>query len=246
VEFTLPSQLRLRSPSASDQLVTTLRQLILEGTLAPGSPLPEVQMAEAFGTSRTTIRDAVRELAHQGLVRLERHRTARVVEMTVEDAADIYRLRRALELGAADNVGALTADEIERVNGALERLRNAVNGGDWSQVVFADVEFHETIVSLHRSPRFLRCFQIIKSELAFCLAVIRMHEREDEQPERIVREHDDIRAAIVGGDVAEARALIAAHCSYYEERVTQALRAAGDRDGAPPADSSNGRGAARS
>jgi DNA-binding GntR family transcriptional regulator len=227
VDFTLPPQLRLRSPSAADQVVTALRQLILEGTLAPGSPLPEVQLAEAFDTSRTTIRDAVRDLAHQGLVRVERHRTARVVEMTVEDAADIYRLRRALELGAVEHVGALTAEEVDRVNRALERLRTAAHAGDWSQVVSADVEFHETIVSLHRSPRFLRCFQVIKSELAFCLAVIRLHEREDEQPERIVREHDEIREAIVDGDVAEARALLAAHCSYYEERVKQALGQSG-------------------
>jgi DNA-binding GntR family transcriptional regulator len=224
VEFTLPPQLRLRSPSAADQLVTTLRRLILEGTLPPGSPLPEVQMAEAFGTSRTTIRDAVRDLAHQGLVRVERHRTARVVEMTVEDAADIYRLRRTLELGAVERVGALTAEEVDRVSSALERLRSAAEGDDWSQVVSADLQFHETIVSLHRSPRFLRCFQIIQSELAFCLAMIRMHEHEDEQPERIVREHEEIRDAIVSGDAAEARALLAAHFSYYEERMAQALR----------------------
>jgi len=223
MELVLPPDIRLRKLSAADQIVAALRQLILEGTLAPGTPLREIPLADAFDVSRTTIRDAVRALVREGLARHERHRSAVVAELTPEDAVDIYLVRRFLELGAADHVAAMSVAEVDRVNGAFERLREVAPTGDWFRVVSADLDFHESIVSLHRSPRFLRCFGTIKSELAFCLAVIRLHEHEERAPDRIIREHDEIRQAVVRGSVSETRALLAAHISYYQERVTDAL-----------------------
>jgi DNA-binding GntR family transcriptional regulator len=223
-EFTLPPVVRLQRLSASDQIVGVLRELILDGTISPAMPLREVPLAKAFDVSRTTIRDAVRDLVHEGLVRQERHRSAVVVDMSPEDAADIYRVRRFLELSAAENVATMTAEEIDRVDGAFERLRKLAPTGDWFQIVRSDLDFHESIISLHRSPRLLRCFGLIKSELGFCLAVIRRHEHEDRNPDRIVREHDEIRQAVVSGSVSEARALLSAHISYYEERVADGLR----------------------
>jgi len=239
MEFALPPDIRLRKLSAADQIVAALRQLILEGTLAPGTPLREIPLAEAFDVSRTTVRDAVRALVHEGLARHERHRSAVVAEMTPEDAADIYLVRRFLELSAADHVAAITGEEVDRVNGAFDRLHKLAPTGDWFRVVSADLDFHESIVCLHRSSRLLRCFGTIKSELAFCLAVIRLHEHEDKAPDRIVREHDEIRQAVVGGRVSESRALIAAHISYYEERVTDTLRQRIGKD--QPYASSDGR-----
>jgi DNA-binding GntR family transcriptional regulator len=230
VELVLPPNLRLQSLSAADQIVAALRQLILDGTLPPRTPLREVALAEAFDVSRTTIRDAVRTLAHEGLARHERHRSAVVVDMAPEDAADIYAVRRLLELSATEHMGAMTPEELERVNGAFDRLKQLVLIGGWSEVVSADLEFHKSIISVHRSPRLLRCFEAIESELAFCLSLIRMHEHEPDNPDRIIREHDEIRAAIVSGSVAETRALLAAHFSYYEERVTDALRRRMDKD----------------
>jgi DNA-binding GntR family transcriptional regulator len=234
VDLPLPPNLRLRSLSAADQIAGALRELILDGTLPPRTPLREVPLAEAFDVSRTTIRDAVRDLGHLGLVRHERHRSAIVADISAEDAADIYRVRRLLELSAADHVETMTAAEVEHVNGAFERLRRLVLVGDWSQIVAADLDFHETIISLHRSPRVMRCFESIKSELAFCLSLIRLHEHEDEKPDRIIREHDEIREAIVDGRAGEARALLAAHFSYYEQRVVEALRERKRIDQRPP------------
>jgi DNA-binding GntR family transcriptional regulator len=223
-EFSLPPDIRLRRPSAADQTVAALRELILDGSLSPGMPLREVPLANAFDVSRSTIRDAVRALVHEGLVRQQRHRSAVVVDMSPGDAADIYRVRRFLELSAADHVASMTAEELDRVNSAFDRLRKLAPTADWFQVVSADLDFHESIISLHRSPRLVRCFGLIRSELAFCLALIRLHQHEDQKPDRIIREHDEIRQAIVSGIVSEARALLSAHISYYEERVADALR----------------------
>jgi DNA-binding GntR family transcriptional regulator len=229
-EAGLPPDVRLRRLSAADELVAAMRELILDGTFGPGMPLREVPLAKAFDVSRTTIRDAVRALVQEGLVRQERHRSAVVVDLSPADAADIYRVRRFLELSAADHVAAMTSKEIDRVNGAFERLRNVASTRDWFEVVSADLDFHESIISLHGSPRLLRCFGLIKSELAFCLAVIRLYDHEERNPDRIIREHDEIRHAIVSGDVSEARALLSAHIAYYEERVADGLRHRGAKD----------------
>ena len=54
--------------------------------------------------------------------------------------------------------------------------------------------------------------------------LLRRHEREDEQPERVVAEHDSIRAAVLAGDPDHARAALARHMDYYEERTRGILR----------------------
>jgi DNA-binding GntR family transcriptional regulator len=209
--------------SAPDQVVGALRRQILEGRIAPDSPLREAALADSFGVSRNTIRAAIRDLVHEGLARHERNRGAIVVRLTDEDAHDLYAARRLLEVSAADRLPVALERHIDAVTAAYDDLARVVTGGRWDEIVVADAAFHRSIVGLHGSARLLRMFTAMESELAYFMSLIRLREHEEERPEQILAEHRALLEPITGREPRPARAAIAAHLAYYEERASLLL-----------------------
>ncbi len=94
--------------SLHDQLVARLRDLIIEGDLAPGDRVPERELCERIGVSRTPLREAFKVLAADGLIQLLPHRGATVARLTVTDIEEMFPVMGALEALA----GELAADRI--------------------------------------------------------------------------------------------------------------------------------------
>jgi len=210
-------------PSAPDHVIGVLRRQILDSEIPPDAPLREVALAESFGVSRNTVRAAIHGLVHEGLVRHVRNRGAVVVRLTEDDARDIYASRRLLEVSAADNLQQASAAQIEAVAAAYEDLAAAVKSARWSEIVVADVAFHRSVIGLHGSPRVLRMFTVLESELAYFMSLIRLREHEEERPEHILAEHYAVVEAVSERSPRAARAAIAAHLTYYEERARSLL-----------------------
>lgn len=213
----------LSGASAADQVVGVLRRQILENKIAPDSPLREMALSESFGVSRNTIRAAIRGLVHEGLARHEHNRGAVVVRLREEDAHDLYAARRLLEVSAADRLPVALESQIAAVSAAYDELARAVTTGQWAEIVVADVGFHRSLVGLHGSPRLLRMFTSMQSELAYFMSLIRLREQEEEHPEHILAEHRAVSDAVTARSVRAARAAIAGHLAYYEERASRLL-----------------------
>jgi DNA-binding GntR family transcriptional regulator len=223
VAFELPPHVRLPSASAADQVVATLRRMIVEGAIPPAARLREAQLATGFDVSRQTVREAIRQLVHEGLVRHDRHRGAVVVDLAESDVIDIYAARRVLETAGIDELLEAADEAVADVARAFERLVAAAGGGGWSDVVDADIAFHRTIAALTGSPRLLRGFDAITGELAFCLSVLRHVGDEARTPETIVAEHAGIAAAVARRDSGRARKLIAEHLGQNAHRLARSL-----------------------
>ena len=86
-----------RYRTATEFVEATLREAILSGAIAPGTPLRQEELATTFKVSRMPIREALRQLEAQALVDFEPHRGAVVVQITLLDAMDNYAIRAALE-----------------------------------------------------------------------------------------------------------------------------------------------------
>lgn len=84
--------------SAEEATTTTLRQAILKGVLAPGDRLRQEVLAAQLGVSRIPLRDAFRRLEAEGLIQIDGRRGARVASLSTEDVAELYELRRMLEV----------------------------------------------------------------------------------------------------------------------------------------------------
>jgi DNA-binding GntR family transcriptional regulator len=84
--------------TAEEATVATLRRAILQGVLSPGERLRQETLAAELGVSRIPLRDAFRRLEAEGLIRIDGRRGASVASLTIEDVAELYEMRRLLEV----------------------------------------------------------------------------------------------------------------------------------------------------
>ncbi len=128
----------------ADAITAQLRQEIIRGNLKPGHWLKQEELATRFDASPIPVREALRALAAEGLVRLIPHRGAVVTELSAEDILEIYEIRAILEAHAA-RLGAprLTDDQIRRLSDYLDQMEQP--GADVVMIVEANRLFHGLI-----------------------------------------------------------------------------------------------------
>jgi DNA-binding GntR family transcriptional regulator len=158
--------------STTEQVHRALREAIIQGEIPEGARLGEVRLARMLGTSRGTVREAIRHLVQEGLVESKLHRGAFVAALSLVDRLDVYVAREAIEMYAAtwlvehgDGVDLRPLEE------AMEELRTAAVGVDrpTERVIAADIEFHRELVALTGSPRLLRAYETLAAEARMLL-----------------------------------------------------------------------------
>lgn len=93
---------RIKRPTLHEELVERLRNLVVEDALKPGEKVPEKELCESYGVSRTPLREALKVLASEGFVILEANRGARVAEVTREEMENTFPVLAVLEQLAGD------------------------------------------------------------------------------------------------------------------------------------------------
>ena len=87
----------IKRPSLHEELVERLRNLVVEDALKPGEKVPEKDLCESFGVSRTPLREALKVLASEGLVVLQANRGARVAKVTLKELENTFPVIAVLE-----------------------------------------------------------------------------------------------------------------------------------------------------
>jgi len=142
----------------ADRAYAWIRDRIFAGEFGPGIHLKELELAARIRVSRSPVRDALRRLAGEGLVAMERDRGTYVNEFTREEIDEIFQLRAALEgYGAALAAQRMTEPVAERLEGLaakMEALERAKKGADvFSRFNLLNNEFHFTILGMANSRR---------------------------------------------------------------------------------------------
>ena len=131
-----------------DEVTHRLRNLILDGTLAPGLRLLQTSLAEKLGVSRTPLREALRVLQHEGFVEfIDGNKTLAVIDLSVEELLEMYELREVVDglaarLAAKQGINSATAKRLHR---ALVELRRASDPRALTRRAPAHADFHATI-----------------------------------------------------------------------------------------------------
>jgi len=97
----MSARIALQRVSTVDAIAASLRTRILDGELTAGERLRELELVDAYGVARHSLRAALRALAAEGLVTIEPNRGASVARLTATDVDALFELRAALELEAA-------------------------------------------------------------------------------------------------------------------------------------------------
>jgi DNA-binding GntR family transcriptional regulator len=131
-----------------------LRSAILDGRLSAGMALRQQELATLFGVSRMPVREALRQLEAQSLLRVETHKGAVVAPLINEDATDAYALRILLESEALrQSIPLLTAEDISRARSYIEQLEIET---DYSKMGTLNRMFHMALYSRAPNKRLLK------------------------------------------------------------------------------------------
>jgi DNA-binding GntR family transcriptional regulator len=134
-----------------EEVAESLRQRIFNRELVPGSWIDELKIAEAYGISRTPLREALKVLAAEGLVTMKVRRGAYVTEVSERDLADVYHLLSLLESDAVGVVAATaTALEIEELQALHQELEKAAKPENLNTEAFFEINerFHLRLLEI--------------------------------------------------------------------------------------------------
>ncbi len=210
-----------------ESIADQLRDEILDGRLAAGARLLETELAERFGVSRGPVRDALNELARQGLaVDLPRRGTF-VSRLSEQDLDEVYVLRRAIEEAAVRlAIAKASDDEIAAMYDRLDGVEAAYGSTDLPAAWEADMAFHRSYCRMSGNGRLLELFEGLASQTVLLMrTALATHASLAWTPP--VELHRRIADAIAARDVEEAVRAVGEHYQYTQDRLVASERVAG-------------------
>jgi DNA-binding GntR family transcriptional regulator len=189
-----------------------IRAGIIDGTYASGQHLTGESLAEAVGVSRTPVREALRRLHAEGLVRVVPNHGAYVTGWTRDDFAQIFGLRVVLESHAAELATPnLTAAQIGLIEHLAERTRILAAARPpkfREQIADANEELHLTIVAAAANPRLAAMIASLV-EMPLVMRTLRVYSQEDLM--RSAGHHRELAQAFRARDPQWAGAVMRSH-----------------------------------
>jgi DNA-binding GntR family transcriptional regulator len=214
--------MRVVTNSLHDEVAAQLRDLIFSGDLLPGSFVDEVAMAERLEISRTPLREALKVLAAEGLVRHEPRRGCFVSQVTEQDLDDIFPVIALLEgrcaFEAARNA---TEADLEALEALHVRLNKHAKAGRITQYYEVNFAIHEAIISLANN----RWLAQVIADLRKILKLARLQQLH--APGRLqqsLSEHMTVFAALKARDPEGAEAAMKTHLTRQREALRELAR----------------------
>jgi DNA-binding GntR family transcriptional regulator len=202
----LPFRSRGPAPSNTEVVADSLREAIVKGWLRPGERIKEIPLSEQLGVSRGPIREALRLLAHDGLVMIIPNRGAIVPTPTSADVLEVYAMRSSLGSLALRK---LMLEETELPVAALERelarFERAVARGKSARAADADLAYQSAIVAGAGLPRVTRQFDQLTWQVRIFIGTRGL--RFDDKLPLMLAEVGELHRAIVGRDLELAERL---------------------------------------
>lgn len=207
-------------PSYTVQTGEMLKENILEGKYQPGARLNEAELATSMGVSRSPIREAIQRLAKEGLVKIVPRKGAFVADLTFKEVEELFELREALEVKAAELAAQRISDaEIDQISRLLDRTDDAIQRKKYRQYPW-DLDFHKQIARCTKN-RYLE--ENICDTNIHLLLIRHKSGTEIGRAEKALQEHRKIFKALKKRDVNLAKASMEEHIRLSRMNVTNFL-----------------------
>ncbi len=205
----------LTTANLRGQAVEMLRASIVAGELEPGEIYSAPTLAERLGVSATPVREAMLDLANDGLVEPVRNRGFRVVVVDEDALDEISELRQMLEVPAMAKVVARAGDEeLAALFAKVDRIEATAEVSDAAEFLFADRDFHLSLLILGGNTRLVRLVGQLRNQTR--LAGIKVL-AESGQLMASALEHRPILEALCRRDAELAQDLMRAHLDHTRE-----------------------------
>lgn len=211
-----------RDATRSDQIRQKLEQEILAGLLSPGEHLNEGALGERFATSRTPIREAIRQLAAQGLVEVVPRKGAFVAEISLSKLLEVFELMRELEgLSARLATERITPEQKASLI-ELHKTCETLTHDEKDAQEYFDVSsgFHRIIFAATQN----RAIEDMANATYDRLMAYRRYQLDTvKRPQASFAEHSAVLEAILDGDSSRAETSMRAHAGRVSENAADLL-----------------------
>ncbi|KAB8187345.1 GntR family transcriptional regulator [Microbispora catharanthi] len=208
----------LRAPGAGarqnlrEQVAQALRDALVAGEMRPGVVYSAPALAVRFGVSATPVREAMLDLAKEGLFEALRNKGFRVAEVSERDLDEIIEIRRLIEVPTVARLaGESRGAEAEALRPLAEEIVSAAGRGDLLAYVAADQRFHLALLALSGNVRLVETVRDLRARA-------RLYGLRGLPDARMMaasaREHLDLLDALVRGDVQAAERLMNHHLQH--------------------------------
>lgn len=205
------------SGSTASRVADALREQVVSGELKPGTRLSEERFRERYGVSRSTLREAFQLLIRERLLVHELSRGVFVRQLSRQDVADLYEVRRIVECAAVRRITSLTPAGLRRIAAAVSEGQAAAAEYAWDAVGAASIRFHEALVALAGSERLDVMMSGVLAE--FRLAYAHMG---DAWPHAAyLKRHVEIAEALRLGEIELAESRLHAYLVEAERNLLQ-------------------------
>jgi DNA-binding GntR family transcriptional regulator len=210
------------SPTLVQQVYSAIFSEIAEGKLAPGARIIQEQIAQLLGVSRQPVQQALLLLRNQGVLQDAPGRGLIVAPMDLDYVRNMYDIRAIMEGLACAKAAERNAELAKKAGPALiEAGRKAVRSGSVSQMIAADMKFHEFIYQLSENPLIAPAMESNWVQTQRVMGEVLMR---DERPRNIWDQHAEILDAIMAGNSEKAEKLARSHITNAADFMIARLR----------------------
>jgi DNA-binding GntR family transcriptional regulator len=216
--------------SLHEQVAQRLRQMLVEGRIAPGAKLNERELSELLNVSRTPLREAIKMLAAEGLVELLPHRGAIAVSLGEADILNTFEVMAGLE-GMTGELAAqrITPAELAEIQAMQFEMMATYTRRDLSAYYQLNARIHAAISAAAKNPVLSQVYQQVNARLQ----ALRFRSNQDgEKWKRAVKEHEKMIEALAAHDGAAMRDVLQAHLRNKRDVVLEQLREDAKKQGA--------------
>jgi len=206
----------------SKKVSRILKARIIKGDLTQGGKLFEAKIAEKLGVSRTPVREAIKGLAAEGLVKMTPNQGVVVINVSIEDLQEVLRIRRVLEgLAASIATEKISQEEITKLEEIIKKMSTNISKPKPDVAAYSELnaEFHNLILNACGNRRLMKiCNDLSSSDHRFRIRSLRNN------PGRLkysLKEHQDIIEALKRKDAEQAEKLSRIHIDNVLKNILE-------------------------
>ncbi len=216
---------RVKRSTLRTRVRERLLEAVLHSELRPGDRIIEGELALDLGVAKTTLREALQDLEHQGLVMKFENRGTYVTELKPQEIDDIYDLRFRLEPEAAARAShRLTPQQLLKLAAFVQSMRDAGSRQDFYGFFSSDVAFHHLIWEASGNMALQRALEAVAVPLfAFSgLRLVRVYSRTPSDLVKVCDDHWALLSVLKVGNPEEIRKVFAEKLKVFRQQNVEA------------------------
>lgn len=203
-----------------EEVVARLRHMLLEGEIPPGARVPERELCEIFGISRTPLREGLKVLAAEGLVVLLPNRGARAAKLTQKDVQDLFEVCEGLEAIAGELAcHRISDEEVQQIEAVHAAMVEHYRSRDLPQYYRCNRLIHEAIVKAAGNAVLAALYESVTARIRRARFVAPMPPK---HWALAVQEHDAILNALVRRDGNGLSHILRTHLRHKRQETQRA------------------------